>query len=81
MSFFMRVGHLVGIVAFFSILAAYQNMSLLTRLGARFAHGADNLQVPVNSLFELKADDIQGTSVDFEQFRGRVSLFVNVATN
>lgn len=34
----------------------------------------------MSSFFDLEMDDITGTSVAFDKFRGQVSLVVNVAS-
>ena len=46
-------------------------------LGARVFHGEDNLETSVKSLYELRADDIQGNSIDFERFKGKVTTLNN----
>lgn len=56
-------------------------MHHITKLGVKLAHGHDNLDdVTANSVYEFQANDIDGNVVDMEQFRNKVTLFVNVAT-
>ena len=39
----------------------------------------EDLVIPISSIYEIKMNDIDGQLVDFEEFRGKVLLIVNVA--
>lgn len=47
-------------------------MIITSLIGAKVFHGKDDLDCPVDTLYELNAEDIQGNNVDFEQFRDKV---------
>jgi len=47
---------------------------------ANSIQGADTLEHNYSSFYELSAENIQGQKVDFDQFKGKVVLIVNVAS-
>jgi hypothetical protein len=56
-------------------------MERLLKVGVRLFHTREDLNVEAEDIYGFSGLDINGNEIQMDQFRGKVVLFVNVATN